>query len=138
MRNVAVLFLMSLVTVRVKTHPKSDALANFRAKLAPLYSSPYCATHVLPEGNYRLAKLDTGVDAGVFHLLPFHTLDLSSSHAWSETQVGTGTPYNALGDCQLDTQMGEDQPQDIDTPLPKGTVFDDDDFTDNDMTRDEL
>ncbi|TRY57025.1 hypothetical protein DNTS_023931, partial [Danionella cerebrum] len=62
--------------VRVKTHPKSDALANFTAKLAPLYSGPYCVVQVLSDVNYRLRKLDTGEDAGVFHVVnmqPFHS-----------------------------------------------------------------
>uniref|UniRef100_A0A8C1YMA9 Integrase catalytic domain-containing protein n=1 Tax=Cyprinus carpio TaxID=7962 RepID=A0A8C1YMA9_CYPCA len=69
--------------VRVKTHPKSDALANFTAKLAPLYSGPYRVTQVLSDVNYRLAKLDTGQDAGVYHVVnmqPFHTWNACSSH----------------------------------------------------------
>ncbi|KAK2864934.1 hypothetical protein Q7C36_004088 [Tachysurus vachellii] len=62
--------------VRVKTHPRSDSLANFSAKLAPLYSGPYRVTHKLSDVNYRLADADSGLDAGVFHvvnLLPFRT-----------------------------------------------------------------
>uniref|UniRef100_A0A671P5Q4 Integrase catalytic domain-containing protein n=1 Tax=Sinocyclocheilus anshuiensis TaxID=1608454 RepID=A0A671P5Q4_9TELE len=55
--------------VRVKTHPKSDALANFTAKLAPLYSGPYRVTQVLSDVNYRLAKLDTRQDAEICNLL---------------------------------------------------------------------
>ncbi|KAK3542197.1 hypothetical protein QTP86_017593 [Hemibagrus guttatus] len=68
--------------VRVKTHPKSDALANFTAKLAPLYSGPYRVTRVLSGVNYRLAKLDTGEDAGVFSCgdtIPV----LGEIHTWS-------------------------------------------------------
>lgn len=62
--------------VRVKTHPRSDALANFRAKLAPVYAGPYRITQKLSEVNYRLTDVNTGADAGVFHvvnLLPFRT-----------------------------------------------------------------
>lgn len=33
--------------VRVKTHPRSDALASFTAKLAPLYTGPYRVTQKL-------------------------------------------------------------------------------------------
>lgn len=62
--------------VRIKTHPRSDALANFTAKLAPLYAGPYQIAQKLSEVNYRLIDASTGADAGVFHvvnLLPFRT-----------------------------------------------------------------
>lgn len=62
--------------VRVKSHPQSDALANFTAKLAPLYSAPYRVTQVLTDVNYRFVRLDTREDTGVFHVVnmqPFHT-----------------------------------------------------------------
>ncbi len=62
--------------VRVKTHPRSDALANFTAKLAPVYAGPYRITQKLSEVNYRLTDVNTGADTGVFHvvnLLPFRT-----------------------------------------------------------------
>lgn len=64
--------------VRVKTHPRSDALANITAKLAPVYTGPYRVTQKLSEVNYRLTDVSTGADAGVFHvanLLPFRTWD---------------------------------------------------------------
>uniref|UniRef100_A0A3B3R7J6 Integrase p58-like C-terminal domain-containing protein n=1 Tax=Paramormyrops kingsleyae TaxID=1676925 RepID=A0A3B3R7J6_9TELE len=74
--------------VRVKTHPKSDALANFTAKLAPLYSGPYRVTQVLSDVNYRLAKSDKGQDAGVYHVVnmqPFRTWNACSNNCTSLT-----------------------------------------------------
>lgn len=64
--------------VRVKTHPRSDAQANFTSKLAPLFTGPLVVSQKLSDVNYRLTRLDTGVDAGVFHVVnlqPFHTWD---------------------------------------------------------------
>ncbi|KAK3508128.1 hypothetical protein QTP70_015177 [Hemibagrus guttatus] len=127
--------------VRVKTHPKSDALANFTAKLAPLYSGPYRVTRVLSDFNYRLAKLDTGEDSGVFHVVnmqPFHTWDSCISHVQS-VQDETETPYEALEDCQLGPQMSGDQSQDPCVPPPSEAVVSFEDFTDNahDVTRDD-
>uniref|UniRef100_A0A3P9QCD1 Integrase catalytic domain-containing protein n=1 Tax=Poecilia reticulata TaxID=8081 RepID=A0A3P9QCD1_POERE len=64
--------------VRVKSHPRSDALANFTAKLAPLFKGPYRVSQKLSNVNYRLIDVETGADAGVFHVVnmqPFHTWD---------------------------------------------------------------
>uniref|UniRef100_A0A3Q3M9M7 Integrase catalytic domain-containing protein n=1 Tax=Labrus bergylta TaxID=56723 RepID=A0A3Q3M9M7_9LABR len=69
--------------VRVKSHPRSDAQSNFTAKLAPLFTGPLRVSQKLGEVNYRLSNLDTGTDAGVFHVVnlqPFHTWDSSSSN----------------------------------------------------------
>ncbi|KAL6455152.1 hypothetical protein MHYP_G00364050 [Metynnis hypsauchen] len=66
--------------VKVKTHPRSDALANFTAKLAPVYSGPFRVSEKLSDVNYRLTRVDTNEDAGVFHVVnvqPFHTWDSS-------------------------------------------------------------
>lgn len=38
----------------VKTHPKLDALDNFTAQIASLYSGPYCDTQVLSGVNYSI------------------------------------------------------------------------------------
>lgn len=124
--------------VRVKTHPKSDALASFTAKLAPLYSGPYHVTRVLSDVNYRLAKLDTGEDAGVFHVVnmqPLHTWDSCSSHVQS-VQDETERPYE---DCQLGPQMSWDQSQDPCISPPSEAVVYSKEFTDNvhDMTGDD-
>uniref|UniRef100_A0A3B1JX16 Integrase catalytic domain-containing protein n=1 Tax=Astyanax mexicanus TaxID=7994 RepID=A0A3B1JX16_ASTMX len=62
--------------VKVKTHPRSDALANFTAKLAPVFTGPFRISQKLSDVNYRLTSVDTGDDAGVFHVVniqPFHT-----------------------------------------------------------------
>uniref|UniRef100_A0A3B3RAY2 Gypsy retrotransposon integrase-like protein 1 n=1 Tax=Paramormyrops kingsleyae TaxID=1676925 RepID=A0A3B3RAY2_9TELE len=69
--------------IRVRNHPKSDALTNFTTKLVPLYSGPCCVTQVLSDVNYRLRKLDTEEDAGVFYVVnmqPFHTRSESRVH----------------------------------------------------------
>uniref|UniRef100_A0A3Q3EYJ1 Integrase catalytic domain-containing protein n=1 Tax=Labrus bergylta TaxID=56723 RepID=A0A3Q3EYJ1_9LABR len=50
--------------------------SNFTAKLAPLFTGPLRVSQKLGEVNYRLSNLDTGTDAGVFHVVnlqPFHT-----------------------------------------------------------------
>uniref|UniRef100_A0A672ZRG2 Integrase catalytic domain-containing protein n=1 Tax=Sphaeramia orbicularis TaxID=375764 RepID=A0A672ZRG2_9TELE len=68
--------------VRVKTHPRSDALTNFTAKLAPLYTGPYRISKRLSDVNYSLTKVDTGEEAGVFHVVnlqPFYTWATASS-----------------------------------------------------------
>uniref|UniRef100_A0A671LWW9 Integrase catalytic domain-containing protein n=1 Tax=Sinocyclocheilus anshuiensis TaxID=1608454 RepID=A0A671LWW9_9TELE len=62
--------------VRLKTLPRSDAAANFAAKLAPLYGGPYRIMQRLSEVNYRLASVDGAQDLGVVHVVnlqPFHT-----------------------------------------------------------------
>uniref|UniRef100_A0A3B3BNI0 Integrase catalytic domain-containing protein n=1 Tax=Oryzias melastigma TaxID=30732 RepID=A0A3B3BNI0_ORYME len=51
--------------VRVKSHPKSDALANFTAKLAPLFTGPYRVAKKMSDVNYHLIRVDTGEKAGV-------------------------------------------------------------------------
>uniref|UniRef100_A0A671NMU5 Integrase catalytic domain-containing protein n=1 Tax=Sinocyclocheilus anshuiensis TaxID=1608454 RepID=A0A671NMU5_9TELE len=64
--------------VRVRTHPRSDAVESFTAKLAPLYTGPYRVTQKLSDVNYRLTDVSTGGDAGVFHVVnlqPFRTWD---------------------------------------------------------------
>uniref|UniRef100_A0A672GZ00 Integrase catalytic domain-containing protein n=1 Tax=Salarias fasciatus TaxID=181472 RepID=A0A672GZ00_SALFA len=46
--------------VRVKSHPRSDALTNFTAKLAPLYTGPYRISRKMSDVNYKLTEVDTG------------------------------------------------------------------------------
>uniref|UniRef100_A0A3P8RNR7 Integrase catalytic domain-containing protein n=1 Tax=Amphiprion percula TaxID=161767 RepID=A0A3P8RNR7_AMPPE len=68
--------------VRVKTHPRSDAQSNFTAKLAPLFEGPLRVTQRLSDVNYRLTWVDSGTDAGVYHVVnmqPFHTWDSLTS-----------------------------------------------------------
>ena len=120
--------------VRVRTHPKSDALANFTAKLAPLYSGPYRVTQVLSSVNYRLAKLDTGEDAGVFHVVnmqPFHTWNSCGSNMMSVSLDAAEPPYDAFEDCQQTTQLNGDISQGTCVALPDETLVVGDDFTEN-------
>ncbi|ROL44663.1 hypothetical protein DPX16_18374 [Anabarilius grahami] len=94
--------------VRVKTHPRSDALANFTAKLAPVYTGPYRITQKLSEVNYRLIDVKTGAGAGVFHvanLLPFRTWD---SHVETETVPADGSAVEATTDSSLLNDMPEE------------------------------
>ncbi|KAF7663492.1 hypothetical protein LDENG_00209240 [Lucifuga dentata] len=68
--------------VRVRSHPRSDALTDFMAKLAPLFIGPFHITQKLSDVNYRLNRVDTGEDAGVFHVVnmqPYHTWSSASS-----------------------------------------------------------
>uniref|UniRef100_A0A672KZH1 Integrase catalytic domain-containing protein n=1 Tax=Sinocyclocheilus grahami TaxID=75366 RepID=A0A672KZH1_SINGR len=53
--------------VCLKTHPRSDAAANFAAKLTPLYGGPYRIMQRLSEVNNRLANSDSGFP------LPLHS-----------------------------------------------------------------
>lgn len=88
--------------VRVKTHPRSDALANFTAKLAPVYTGPYRVTQKLSEVNYRLTDVSTEADAGVFHvanMLPFRTWDTSGK---AETVPTEGSVPEASVDDRND------------------------------------
>uniref|UniRef100_A0A3Q3XEM3 Integrase catalytic domain-containing protein n=1 Tax=Mola mola TaxID=94237 RepID=A0A3Q3XEM3_MOLML len=48
--------------VRVRTHPRSDAQANFTAKLVPLYAGPYHVSQRLSAVNYCLTDVNTGLD----------------------------------------------------------------------------
>ncbi len=60
-----------------------------------LYSGPYRVTQVLSDVNYRLANLDTGQDAGVYHVVnmqPFQTWNACSSHTPSGPQDGSEIP----------------------------------------------
>ncbi len=99
--------------VRVKNHPRSDAQSNFTAKLAPLFTGPLRVSQKLGDVNYRLTRLGTGMDAGVFHVVnlqPFHTWDSASSsgHAVPVT-VGhsdPGTLNEGVPLSQADSQTG--------------------------------
>ncbi|KAI4890099.1 hypothetical protein NFI96_006573 [Prochilodus magdalenae] len=67
--------------VRLKTHPRSDAVANLTAKLACVYAGPYRVVQKLSEVNYRLANMD-GTDVGVVHVVnlqPFYTWTTAES-----------------------------------------------------------
>lgn len=97
--------------VRVKTHPRSDALANFTAKLAPLYTGPYRIAQKLSEVNYRLIDASTGADAGVFHvvnLLPFRTWDplVGSETEPTEVSVETSADSSLLDEVPGETSGG--------------------------------
>lgn len=92
--------------VRVKTHPRSDSQSNFTAKLAPLFTGPLRVSQKLGDVNYRLTKLDTGVDAGVFHVVnlqPFHTWDSVSPGRRTAAEEQTETW--ALDDDEPITQI---------------------------------
>jgi len=94
--------------VRVKTHPKSDAGANFTAKLAPVYAGPFRISKKLSSVNYRLANVDTGEDAGVFHVVnlqPFHSWDTAVPTTSSYADVGISLP---LGE-DFDYQTGSEE-----------------------------
>ncbi len=93
--------------------------------------------------NYRLANLDTGQDAGVYHVVnmqPFQTWNACSSHTLSGPQDGSETPDEGLEDNLLVTQISEDQPQDACFSLPNEADVNCDDFTDNahDVTKHDM
>ncbi len=94
--------------VRVKTHPRSDALAKFTAKMEPVYAGPYCIMQKLSEVNYRLIDVNTGSDAGVFHvvnLLPFRTWDPLVEQ---ETVPADSSATEAMADTSLLAEMPEE------------------------------
>uniref|UniRef100_A0A3B3RKZ9 Integrase catalytic domain-containing protein n=1 Tax=Paramormyrops kingsleyae TaxID=1676925 RepID=A0A3B3RKZ9_9TELE len=67
--------------VKVRNHPRSDGLAGFAAKLAPVFRGPYRVVKKVSEVNYKLVSLHDGKDAGVFHvgnMRPFPHMGLSN------------------------------------------------------------
>ncbi|KAL6489342.1 hypothetical protein MHYP_G00030830 [Metynnis hypsauchen] len=97
--------------VRVKTHPRSDAVANFTAKLGPVYCGLYRIAEKLLDVTYRLNKVDTGQDAGIFHVVnlqPYCTWDTAA------------TMKQSAEDCFTPDHSGSDQdsPDDVATESP--------------------
>lgn len=106
--------------VRVKTHPKSDAGANFTAKLAPVYDGPFRVSKKLSSVNYRLSNVDTGEDAGVFHvvnLLPFHSRETAMPKISSYGDVEMSLPLDEDFDSQTDREESVNVNQEV------GTVY---------------
>uniref|UniRef100_A0A669BG86 Gypsy retrotransposon integrase-like protein 1 n=1 Tax=Oreochromis niloticus TaxID=8128 RepID=A0A669BG86_ORENI len=105
--------------VRVKTHPRSDAQSNFTAKLAPLFEGPLCVSQRLSDVNYRLAWVDSGVDAGVYHVVnmqPFHTWDSLTS---KEHSVSSPAGREITGNSESQAHPGPPAVTDIDSePFP--------------------
>lgn len=100
--------------VRVKTHPRSDAQSNFTAKLAPLFEGPLCVSQRLGDVNYRLTWVDSGTDAGVYHVVnmqPFHTWDSLDSR-------GRSVPSSV--------ECGTSEVLDTDSAAPHSPPIDDD------------
>ncbi len=100
--------------VRVKTHPKSVADANFTAKLAPVYAGPFVISKKLSSVNYRLSNVDTGGDAGVFHVVnlqPFHSWGTAMTKTSSVDNVEMSLPWNGDTTSQMDGErsVGVDQ-----------------------------
>uniref|UniRef100_A0A3Q2WRF6 Integrase catalytic domain-containing protein n=1 Tax=Haplochromis burtoni TaxID=8153 RepID=A0A3Q2WRF6_HAPBU len=90
--------------VRVRTQARSDAQSNFTVKLAPLFKGPLCVSQRLSYVNYRLTWVDSGVDAGVYHVVNmqlFHTWDSLTS---KEHSVSSHAVRETTKDLDTDTQ----------------------------------
>uniref|UniRef100_A0A3Q2WVM0 Integrase catalytic domain-containing protein n=1 Tax=Haplochromis burtoni TaxID=8153 RepID=A0A3Q2WVM0_HAPBU len=90
--------------VRVRTQARSDAQSNFTVKLAPLFEGPLCVSQRLSYVNYRLTWVDSGVDAGVYHVVNmqlFHTWDSLTS---KEHSVSSHAVRETTKDLDTDTQ----------------------------------
>ncbi|KAL7869756.1 hypothetical protein AOLI_G00137440 [Acnodon oligacanthus] len=108
--------------VRVKTHPRSDAVANFTAKLVPVYCGPYRIAKKLSDMTYRLNKVDTGQDDGVFHVVnlqPYCTLDTAATWKLTWPHVECSDSRNA-DDCFISGQSDSDldSPDDVPAESP--------------------
>lgn len=100
--------------MRVKTHPRSDAQSNFTAKLAPLFEGPLCVSQRLSDVNYRLTWVDSGLGAGVYHVVnmqPFHTWDSLTS---KEQSVSSPAGRETAEDLNSDSQARPGPPADTD------------------------
>lgn len=87
--------------------------------LAPLFTGPFCVSLRLGGVNYRLMRLDTGVDAGLFHVVylqPFHSWDCFPSKC-TVPEVGEQTNAWALDEDEPLTHM------DSQTDLPVGDML---------------
>ncbi|CAL9705024.1 unnamed protein product [Knipowitschia caucasica] len=105
--------------VRVKTHPRSDAQSSFTAKLAPLFEGPLQISQKLSDVNYRLTRMDSGANAGVYHVVnmqPFHTWDSLSTkgHPVSPPAVCGG---DEVLDIDIAPHMTHTQQADNETAL---------------------
>ncbi|MEQ2182291.1 hypothetical protein GOODEAATRI_020805, partial [Goodea atripinnis] len=120
----------------VKSYPKSDVSSSFSAKLAPLYSGPYCVSRWMSEVNYCLTKEDTGEEAGIFHIAnlhtPFYTWATASSDKATRQKLSANVDPGLLdrsfppvlldpdpGDCSIvDTRTDKTDSDHADTVLP--------------------
>ncbi|KAI4890648.1 hypothetical protein NFI96_026380, partial [Prochilodus magdalenae] len=77
--------------VHLKSHSRSDAVANLTAKLAPVFSGPYKVVKKLSDVNYRLSGVD-GTDMGVVHVVNLQPFRVRSTpHTESQSYLTSGT-----------------------------------------------
>lgn len=106
--------------VRVKSHPRSDASTGFTAKLAPLFTGPLRVSQKLGDVNYRLTKLDSGVDAGIFHVVnmhPFHNWDSTFHNRSNVSQTAERNDTEASSNGVAITQTDHTDPFGSDGPF---------------------
>ncbi|KAI4881115.1 hypothetical protein NFI96_026358, partial [Prochilodus magdalenae] len=91
--------------VRLKSHPRLDAVANLTAKLAPVFSGPYKVVKKLSDVNYRLSGVD-GTDMGVVHVVnlqPFRVRSTPHTESQSYLTSGTATSQDSSSSRVVDS-----------------------------------
>ncbi|KAI4898561.1 hypothetical protein NFI96_021587, partial [Prochilodus magdalenae] len=91
--------------VRLKSHPRSDAVANLTAKLAPVFSGLYKVVKKLFDVNYRLSGVD-GTDMGVVHVVnlqPFRARSTPYTESHSYLTSGTADSQDSSSSRVVDS-----------------------------------